>query len=89
MRATREPQKLHPFLIILIRIPWLLVQGWRHARVGDLSVVGGKLAYVSYAIWKTGLLRLWLKVAGPSTFTLNVELASKLIHSTEKTTSQN
>jgi len=84
VRATREPQKLHPLLIILIRIPWSLVQGWRHARVGDLSVVGGNLAYFSYAIWKSGLLRLWLKVAGVPAFTLKEEHASRLLHSTEK-----
>jgi anaerobic magnesium-protoporphyrin IX monomethyl ester cyclase len=78
VRATREPQKLYPLLIILIRLPWLAVQGWRHARVGDLSVMGGKLSYISYAIWKAGLLRLWLKVAGHPEFILKKELAAKV-----------
>ncbi len=79
VRATREPQKLHPLLIILVRLPWLLVQGWRHARVGDLSVMGGKLSYISYAIWKAGLLSLWLKLVGTPKFILKKELAAKVV----------
>lgn len=40
--------------------------------------MGGKLSYISYAIWKAGLLSPWLKLVGTPKFILKKELAARL-----------
>ena len=59
IRAYSEPQKMHPILMTLVRIPWLIKQGFRHLRFGEFSVLTG---YTGYVLWKTGLLRVWKKL---------------------------
>ena len=58
VRAYSEPQSSHPILIYLIRIPWLLQQGFRHLRVGEFSLITGRSGYV---LWKTGIMGLLRK----------------------------
>jgi anaerobic magnesium-protoporphyrin IX monomethyl ester cyclase len=62
VRAYNEPQKNYPILLSLARIPWLLLQGYRHLRWGEFSVITGKAGYY---LWKTGVLRLWWKLMRP------------------------
>lgn len=62
VRAYSEPQKNYPTLLTLARIPWLLLQGYRHLRWGEFSVITGK---VGYYLWKTGILGLWWKLMRP------------------------
>ena len=62
VRAYSEPQKNYPLLLSLARIPWLLLQGYRHLRWGEFSVLTGKAGYY---LWKTGLLHLWWKIMRP------------------------
>jgi anaerobic magnesium-protoporphyrin IX monomethyl ester cyclase len=62
VRAYNEPQKNYPILLSLARIPWLLLQGYRHLRWGEFSVITGKAGYY---LWKTGLLGLWWKLMRP------------------------
>ncbi|HEX2121972.1 MAG TPA: radical SAM protein [Thermoanaerobaculia bacterium] len=59
VRAYNEPQPMHPVLILLARIPWLVKQGLRHLRFGEFSVITG---YSGYVLWKTGILRVWKKL---------------------------
>jgi anaerobic magnesium-protoporphyrin IX monomethyl ester cyclase len=54
-RAYSEPQRSHPVLLRLIRIPWLLQQGLRHLRFGEFSLITGKAGYV---LWRLGIVRL-------------------------------
>ena len=61
VRAYSEPQKSHPILILLVRIPWLIKQGLRHLRFGEFSVITG---YSGYILWKFGLLGVWKKFFG-------------------------
>ncbi|HET8797350.1 MAG TPA: radical SAM protein [Thermoanaerobaculia bacterium] len=61
VRAYSEPQKSYPILIRLVRIPWLLKQGFRHLRFGEFSVITG---YSGYVLWKLGILGLWKKLFG-------------------------
>jgi hypothetical protein len=61
VRAFNEPQKMHPVLIHLVRVPWLVKQGLRHLRFGEFSVITG---YSGYILWRTGLLRLWKTLFG-------------------------
>ena len=50
---------MHPILLTLVRIPWLIKQGLRHLRFGEFSVITG---YSGYILWKTGILGLWKKL---------------------------
>lgn len=59
VRAYSEKQSMHPVLIQLARIPWLIKQGLRHLRFGEFSVITG---YSGYMLWKSGLLRVWKKL---------------------------
>jgi len=55
VRAFSEPQPTYPLLIILIRIPYLIQQGFRHLRFGEFSEITGRAGYV---LWKIGLISL-------------------------------
>jgi radical SAM superfamily enzyme YgiQ (UPF0313 family) len=59
VRAFSEPQPSYPVLIRLARIPWLILQGMRHLRGGEFSVITGTSGYL---MWRTGLLSLWSKL---------------------------
>jgi anaerobic magnesium-protoporphyrin IX monomethyl ester cyclase len=59
VRAYGEPQPSYPILIRLARIPWLILQGLRHLRAGEFSVITG---YTGYILWRTGILSLWSKL---------------------------
>jgi anaerobic magnesium-protoporphyrin IX monomethyl ester cyclase len=61
-RAYNEPQKNYPLLLSLARIPWLFLQGYRHLRWGEFSVITGKFGYY---LWKLGLLQAWWKIFRP------------------------
>lgn len=61
VRAYSEPQKSYPFLIRLVRVPWLIKQGLRHLRFGEFSVITG---YSGYVLWRTGILKVWKKLLG-------------------------
>ena len=60
VRAFSEPQSSHPILIRLVRIPWLIKQGFRHLRFGEFSVITGRTGFL---LWRIGALKLWLKLA--------------------------
>ena len=60
--AYGEPQKNYKTLLTLVRLPWLFLQGYRHLRWGEFSVITGKFGYY---LWKTGILQLWWKVFRP------------------------
>jgi anaerobic magnesium-protoporphyrin IX monomethyl ester cyclase len=62
VRAYNEPQKSYKTLLMLARIPWLLLQGFRHVRWGEFSVITG---YSGYILWKLGILPFWWKVFRP------------------------
>lgn len=62
VRAHSEEQKSYRLLLFLVRIPWLLLQGMRHLRWGEFSVITG---YTGYVLWKTGILKLWWKLFRP------------------------
>jgi hypothetical protein len=47
---------MHPILIRMVRIPWLIKQGLRHLRFAEFSVITGNTGYV---LWRLGLLRAW------------------------------
>jgi len=61
-RAYSEPQKNYKTLLTLVRLPWLFLQGYRHLRWGEFSVITGKFGYY---LWKTGILQLWWKIFRP------------------------
>jgi radical SAM superfamily enzyme YgiQ (UPF0313 family) len=62
VRAYNEPQADYKLLLTLARIPWLFLQGFRHLRWGEFSVITGKTGYY---LWKLGILQLWWKVFRP------------------------
>ena len=61
VRAYSEPQPSYDMLIRLVRIPWLIVQGFRHLRHGEFSVLTG---WPGYVLWRIGALQLWSKLFG-------------------------
>lgn len=62
VRAYGEPQKDYKLLLTAVRIPWLILQGYRHLRWGEFSVITGKFGYY---LWKMKILQLWWKVFRP------------------------
>lgn len=62
VRAYNEPQGNYRLSLTLARIPWLLLQGFRHLRWGEFSVLTG---YSGYVLWKMGILPLWWKIFRP------------------------
>ena len=58
VRASSEPQKLHPRLGLVLRTLYLTKRVLCHLRVMDFSITPGKTGY--YA-WKLGLVSLWQK----------------------------
>jgi radical SAM superfamily enzyme YgiQ (UPF0313 family) len=58
VRAYSEPQESYPILIHLIRIPWLIQQGFRHLKMGEFSFITGP---VGYFLWKIGIVSLLRK----------------------------
>jgi anaerobic magnesium-protoporphyrin IX monomethyl ester cyclase len=61
VRAYSEPQSSHDVLIKFVRMPWLLLQGLRHLRHGEFSVLTG---WSGYVLWRIGALQLWKKLMG-------------------------
>ncbi len=62
VRAYGEPQASHPILLQLIRIPWLVIQGLRHLRFADFSLITGS---PGFWLWRLGIISTWLKLCGP------------------------
>jgi hypothetical protein len=56
VRASSEPQKLHPHLGWVLRTLYLTKRVLGHVRVMDLSITPGK---TSYFLWRIGLVGLW------------------------------
>jgi radical SAM superfamily enzyme YgiQ (UPF0313 family) len=61
VRAYSEPQPSHAVALRLARMPWLFLQGLRHLRHGEFSVLTG---WPGYVLWRTGVLQLWAKLFG-------------------------
>jgi len=60
VRAYGEPQSMHPLLLNLATIPWLIKQGLRHLRFGEFSILTGRTGYI---LWRLGVLKLWRRLA--------------------------
>ncbi|HEX2833280.1 MAG TPA: radical SAM protein [Thermoanaerobaculia bacterium] len=71
VRAFSEPQSSYPILIRLIRIPWLLQQGFRHLRFGEFSLITGTTGFV---LWKLGIVSLLRKLRPEPLSPLNVRV---------------
>jgi radical SAM superfamily enzyme YgiQ (UPF0313 family) len=59
VRAYSERQGSYPILLHLIRIPWLMQQGFRHLRFGEFSMITGSAGYI---LWKLGIVSLLRKL---------------------------
>jgi anaerobic magnesium-protoporphyrin IX monomethyl ester cyclase len=59
VRAYSEPQGSYPILLHLIRLPWLMQQGFRHVRFGEFSMITGNAGYL---LWKLGIVSLLRKL---------------------------
>lgn len=60
VKSPTEPQPQYPFLLRLLRVPWLIKQGLRHLRFAEFSVITGRVGYV---LWRMGVIRLWRRLA--------------------------
>ena len=60
VRAYGEAQSLHPWLLNLVTIPWLIKQGLRHLRFAEFSILTGRTGYI---LWRLGILKLWRRLA--------------------------
>jgi anaerobic magnesium-protoporphyrin IX monomethyl ester cyclase len=60
VRAYSEPQPLHPLLLNLVTIPWLIKQGLRHLRFAEFSILTGRTGFI---LWRLGILKLWRRLA--------------------------
>jgi anaerobic magnesium-protoporphyrin IX monomethyl ester cyclase len=56
VRASSEPQKLHPRIGAVLRALYLAKRVLGHLRVMDLSLTPGR---TSYALWRLGLMGFW------------------------------
>lgn len=56
VRAYSEPQGSYRMLLMISRTIWLLIQGMRHLRFGEFSIITGK---GGYRLWRSGLLGFW------------------------------
>jgi len=59
VRSYSEPQPSYRMLLFLIRIPWLLQQGFRHLRFGEFSLITG---VAGYWLWKAGIVTMLRKL---------------------------
>jgi len=55
VRACNEAQKSFKLLLHLVRIPWLLQQGFRHLKHGEFTAITG---FPGYLFWRIGLLAI-------------------------------
>jgi radical SAM superfamily enzyme YgiQ (UPF0313 family) len=62
VRGYSEPQRHYSLLLYLVRLPWLIQQGFRHLRFADFSAITG---YPGYVLWRLGILGLWQKLFVP------------------------
>lgn len=62
VRAYNEEQTSHRVFLFFARVPGLFIQGLRHLRFGEFSVITG---WSGYLLWKSGILPLWWKLFRP------------------------
>lgn len=78
VRAFSEPQPSYPILMRLIRIAWLMQQGFRHLRFGEFSLITGT---AGYRLWRIGIVSLLrrLRPEPPSPLAAKAEEGQRVV----------
>ncbi|MCK4785462.1 MAG: B12-binding domain-containing radical SAM protein [Desulfobacteraceae bacterium] len=62
VRAFQEPQKTHPFLLLISRLMYIAKHAFAHLRFMNFSVIVGKGGYFA---WRLGIVNMWNKYVNP------------------------
>ena len=62
VRAFQEPQKTHPFLLLISRLMYIAKHAFAHLRFMNFSVIVGRSGYVA---WRLGIVNMWNKYVNP------------------------